>query len=160
MGSMPKVLAIKEEGTHPSAEGWLARFAEVRGIRSAEEGLRLYALHSDIVVIDGGMPNVPAAQLFQGIQKAMRKSLVVLVDLNVAPTELKKQFAGFARLARPPAPKPDVQRIARNLHLSQESLARILRVSTKTANSSRRSFTSMPALAASCSRGWRSWAGP
>jgi hypothetical protein len=52
-----KAVALKEEGTHPPAEGVLRRFANVRTIRSSSDVQKVKDERPDIVLMDLSMPD-------------------------------------------------------------------------------------------------------
>src|SRR2546430_6714203 len=60
MAGLSKVVAVKEEGTHPPTEGILARFAEIRGVRSSADAL----LVAKIPSVGGWVPSSFTATTF------------------------------------------------------------------------------------------------
>jgi CheY-like chemotaxis protein len=135
MASLPKVIAVKEEGTHPAAEGILSRFARIQAVRSRQDAFRVAEEHPDIVLIDSSMPTLEAREIVQGLRDQLSHSVIMLVDFKQAPGRLRRQLNQVATLVAPHRGKAlDIPRIARILQISQEGLSRILNVSSKTAH--------------------------
>ena len=135
--AMVHVLALKEEGTSPPLEGMLSKFAEVHGIRSTEDATSLARKRFDILLIDTSMPRIEAQDLVEALQAAgpRSRSLILLIDFNEPPAELRRRLDQLAKLNRyAPSRAPDLKTILRLLKISQESLARKLNVSSRTAH--------------------------
>ena len=132
---MANVLALKEAGTSPPAEGILSKFAEVRGIRSTKDAASLAHKRFDIVLIDTSMPKIGTQSLLEALKRKgiASQSMIVLVDFRESPTELRRRLDQLAVLnARTRAKRVDLKSIMRLLQVSQEALARMLNVSART----------------------------
>ena len=134
---MANILALKEEGTTPPVEGILSKFAEIRGIRTTEDATSLAKKRFDILLIDTSMPRIEAQDLVQALQStgSTSRSVILLIDFNEPPSELRRRLDQLAKLnlyavSRP----PDLKTTLRLLKVSQESLARMLNVSSRTAH--------------------------
>lgn len=134
---MASVLALKEEGTSPPVEGILSKFAEIHGIRSTKDAASLAKKHFDILLIDTSMPRIEVQDLVQVFRatRSTSRSLILLIDFNEPPSELRRRLDQLANLNVSPVIRPpDVKTILRLLKISQESLARMLNVSSRTAH--------------------------
>jgi transcriptional regulator with XRE-family HTH domain len=134
---MASVLALKEEGTTPPVEGILAKFAEIHGIRSTKDAALLSKRHFDILLIDTSMPRIEPQELVEALQSAgsTSKSLILLIDFNEPPSQLRRRLDQLAKLNLWSVGKPpDLKTTVRLLNLSQEALARMLHVSSRTAH--------------------------
>lgn len=130
-----RAVALKEEGTHPPSEGVLARFAEVRPIRSLKDVEKVKEERPDIVLLDLRMPLVDGKEALDVLRQARPAPVLVLIDSKMQPAGLLKQLTGLGTLkairhARPPS----LSQIIRLLGVSQEVLSRILNVSGRTAH--------------------------
>ena len=134
---MAHVVALKEEGTSPATEGMLAKIAEIRGIRSTKDAASLAKRRVDIVLIDTSMPRISAQKVVEVLRSAgaTSRSAILLIDFNEPPSELRRRLDQLAKLNLWAANKPpDLKTTVRLLNVSQESLARMLRVSSRTAH--------------------------
>ncbi|MBI2956711.1 MAG: helix-turn-helix domain-containing protein [Acidobacteria bacterium] len=127
-----RIVAVKEVGASSHAEGILARFARIYGIRSAEEAALVAKVKPEIVLLDLAMPHVDANDVLRVLRRHQIQP-VVLLNCSQTPRELLSQIRLLADLrAKPSAAPASIRRIAGALGLSQEALARILGVSAKT----------------------------
>lgn len=127
-----KVIALKEEGSSPHAEGVLAGYAEVHGIRSAADVRLLVRSKPRIVLLDLAMAYVDANDVLR-VLREHKVQPVVLLNYGQQPSEVLQQIRQLASLRVAPRVSPaSLGHIARLLQLSQESLARVLHVSSKT----------------------------
>jgi len=134
---MANVLALKEEGTSPPIEGMLSKFAEIHGIRSTKDAASLAKRRVDILLIDTSMPRIEAQDLVEALQStgATSRFVILLIDFNEPPSELRRRLNQLARLNLSAVTKPpDLRTTLRLLNISQESLARMLNVSSRTAH--------------------------
>lgn len=136
---MPKVLALKEAGTHPAAEGMLARFAEVRSIRTWQDAASAAAAArpGDLFLIDVAMPNLDVMEVLGAMNlPAAEGPVVLLLDLNQQPGRLKRRLSQIASLSSgaQPARRLNLAETIRLFGISQETLARMLKVSARTAH--------------------------
>lgn len=135
MAAMSKVVALKEEGTHPPTEGLLARFAQIHAIKSPGDAFRVAKLHPDIVLVDIRMPTLEARDIVEALRDQGPPAVIMLVDFEQAPGKLRRQLRHLTTVVAPHhGGTLDIRRIARILPTSQEGLGRILNVSTKTAH--------------------------
>jgi CheY-like chemotaxis protein len=130
-----RAVALKEEGTHPPSEGVLARFADVRPIRSLRDLEKVKEERPDIVLIDVRMPHLDGKEVVEVLRQSRPAPILVLIDAKMQPTALLKQLINLgalkpARHGRPPS----LSRVVRLLGVSQEALSRILNVSARTAH--------------------------
>jgi transcriptional regulator with XRE-family HTH domain len=129
-----RVIALQEEGSRTPARGVLARFAEVHGVRSFEEARDL-AARFDVVLLDIRIQSFQAEDLIRQLrlsEKPSREVMVITFDSRQPPRALLRQFSQLRLFAEPPAPRLTFAQVARLFGLSQEMLARILRVSSRT----------------------------
>src|SRR6267378_2138150 len=105
-----RAVALKGEGTHPPAEGVLARFAQVRAIRSLRDLEKVKEERPDIVLMDLSMPRVEG-----------REVLEVLNSLSTLKATRRSR-------------SPSLSHVVRLLGVSQEVFSRILNVSARTAH--------------------------
>jgi DNA-binding NarL/FixJ family response regulator len=130
-----KIVALKEEGTHPPGEGILARFAQIHAIKSAADVSRVISDHPDVVLVDIRMPNLHGKDIVQNLREQRNDAVIMLLDFKQAPGALRRQLNRLATVASPRETKAlDIPHIVRILRISQEALSRILNVSTKTAH--------------------------
>jgi CheY-like chemotaxis protein len=135
MASLPTVIALKQAGTTPPAEGVLSKFARVQAIRSPRDAGRVVRQGPDLVLIDSRMPALKLRDLVQKIREKSPKTVVMLLDFKQPPGALRQQLNQLATLVAPHRGKPlRIPRMTRILNTSQEGLSRILNVSTKTAH--------------------------
>lgn len=136
---MPRVLALKEAGTNPAAEGMLARFAEIRSIRSGQDAASAAAAArpGDLFLIDVAMPNLDVMDVLGAMNlPAAGGPVVLLLDLNQQPGSLKRRLSQIGSLSSEaqPAHRLDLAETIRLFGISQEALARMLKVSGRTAH--------------------------
>jgi transcriptional regulator with XRE-family HTH domain len=134
---MANVLAVKEEGTAPPIEGILSKFAEIHEIRSTKDAVSLAKKRSDILLIDTSMPRIEPQKLVEALQAVglTSKPLILLIDFSAPPAELRRRLDQLAKLNPWAASKPpDLKTTVRLLKISQESFARMLHVSSRTAH--------------------------
>jgi uncharacterized protein (DUF2384 family) len=135
MASLPTVIALKQAGTTPPAEGVLERFARIQPIRSPKDAAPVVRQGPDLVLIDSRMPALKLRDLVQKIHAKSPKTVIMLLDFKQPPGALRHQLSQLATLVAPHRSKPlKIPRITRILNTSQEGLSRILNVSTKTAH--------------------------
>ncbi len=135
MSGISKVVALKEEGTHPPGEGMLARFARIRSIKSGADACLVAEDHPDLVLIDICMPTLEAQDIIEALREKLSHAVIVLIDFEQPPGRLRRQLSNVATVVAPRLTvKLDIPRISRILGTSQEALSRILNVSTKTAH--------------------------
>jgi DNA-binding NarL/FixJ family response regulator len=135
MAGISKVVAVKEEGTHPPGEGMLARFARILGLKSSADASLVAKEHPDVVLIDICMPTLEAHDVVEALRDQLSHAVIMLVDFEQSPARLRQQLSHLATVVAPHrAMNLDIPRIVRILRTSQEGLSRILNVSTKTAH--------------------------
>jgi DNA-binding NarL/FixJ family response regulator len=135
MSNMAKVVAVKKEGTHPPAEGMLARFAQIRPVKSGADAALLAKEQPDVVLIDIRMPTLEAQDILQALRSKLANAVILFLDFEQSPSKLRRQLVHLATAVAPRrAARLDIPRIAHVLGTSQEGLSRILNVSTKTAH--------------------------
>lgn len=129
-----KALALKEEGTHPSAEGVVARVAQIRGIRSLSDIEKLRDERPDIVLVDLDMPHLNAEAVLQSMRGTSRhEPIYICFHFQTQPAELLRRLASLTAMrARRPQRSRSLAYVVRLLGVSQEVLARILGVSART----------------------------
>ncbi|PYU26521.1 MAG: hypothetical protein DMG30_01945 [Acidobacteria bacterium] len=128
-----RAVALKEEGTHLPSEGVLARFAEVRPIRSLRDLEKVKEERPDIVLMDLRMPHVDGKQAVEVLRQSRPAPVLVLFDSKMQPTMLLKRLNSLGTLkASRQGRSPSLSRIVRLLGVSQEVLSRILNVSART----------------------------
>ena len=130
-----RAMALKEEGTHPPSEGILARFAQVKSIRSLRDLEKVKEERPDIVLMDLHMPHFDGKEVVEVLRQSGRVPMLVLFDASVEPTTLLKQLnsLGTLRTARR-SRLPNLGHVVRLLGISQEALSRMLNVSARTAH--------------------------
>jgi CheY-like chemotaxis protein len=130
-----KAVALKGEGTHPPSEGVLARFAEVRPIRSLKDLEKVREERPDIVLMDLRMTHVDGKEAVEVLRQSRPAPVFVLFDSKMQPTILLKHLNSLGTLkATRHGQSPGLPRIVRLLGVSQEVLSRILNVSARTAH--------------------------
>jgi CheY-like chemotaxis protein len=130
-----KAVALKEEGTHPPSEGVLARFADVRPIRSFKDLERVKQERPDIVLLDVGLPHLDGRDAVELLRQSRPAPVFVLIDTKMQPTALLKQLNNLSALkATRHGRPPRLAQVVRLLDVSQEALSRILNVSARTAH--------------------------
>lgn len=130
-----RAVALKEEGTHPPSEGVLARFADVRTIRSLRDLEKVKEERPDIVLMDFRMPRLDGKEAVEVLRQARPTPVLVLIDAKMQPTALLKQLnsLGTLKASRHGRP-PSLAQIVRLLGVSQEVFSRMLNVSARTAH--------------------------
>jgi CheY-like chemotaxis protein len=134
---MASILALKEVGTSPPAQGMLSKFAEIREIRSTKEVTALANRRFDIVLIDTSMPRIEPQRLVQALRSTGLRSrpVILLLDFNEPPAALRRRLDHLAKLDSRAVGKPlDLRTTVRLLRISQETLARMLHVSSRSAH--------------------------
>jgi CheY-like chemotaxis protein len=135
MATGAKVVALKEEGTHPPSEGMLAEFAEVREIRSGADAISVAGRLPDLVLLDMCMPTLDAESIVEAIKEKHSSTVIILVNFQQSPNKLRVQLSKLATGVLPKGSgKLSVLGIARTLGISQEGLSRMVNVSAKTAH--------------------------
>ena len=130
-----RAMALKEEGTHPPSEGILARFAQVKPIRSLRDLERVKEERPDIVLIDLHMPQFDGKEVVEVLRQSQRVPVLVLFDASVEPTTLLKQLNSLSTLRTARRSRlPNLAQAVRLLGISQEALSRMLNVSARTAH--------------------------
>lgn len=130
-----RAVALKEECTHPPSEGVLARFAEVRSIRSLKDLEKVKAERPDIILMDVRMPHFDGKEAVDVLRQSRPAPILVLFDTKMQPTALLKQLNSLSTLkATRHGRPPRLSQIVRLLGVSQEILSRILNVSARTAH--------------------------
>lgn len=128
-------VVLKEEGTHPPSEGVLARFAEVRPIRSLRDLEKVTEERPDIVLMDLRMPHVDGQEAVEVLRRSWPAPVLVLFDSRMQPTTLLKHLNSLGTLkATRHGRSPSLSHVIRLLGVSQEVLSRILNVSARTAH--------------------------
>lgn len=135
MSDRAKVVAVKEEGTHPPTEGILARFARIRPVKSGADALLLAKDQPDLVLIDIRMPTLESQEIVEALRNKLANAVILLLDFDQSPSKLRRQLTHLATTVTPHRTAHlGIPRIARLLGTSQEALSRILSVSTRTAH--------------------------
>lgn len=130
-----RAVALKGEGTHPPSEGVLARFAEVRSIRSLRDLEKVKEERPDIVLMDLRMPHLDGKEAVEVLRQSRPAPVLVLFDSQMQPTILLKHLNSLGTLkATRHSRSPSLSQIVRLLGVSQEVLSRILNVSARTAH--------------------------
>lgn len=130
-----RAVALKGEGTHSSSEGVLARFAEVRSIRSLRDLEKVREERPDIILMDLRMPQVDGKEAVEVLRQSRPAPVLVLFDSKMQPTILLKHLNSLGTLkATRHGRSPNLSQIVRLLGVSQEVLSRILNVSARTAH--------------------------
>lgn len=130
-----RAVALKEEGTHPASEGVLARFAQVRAIRSLADLEKVKEERPDIVLMDLRMPHVDGKEVVEVLRQSHRAPMLVLFDSRMQPTTLLKHLSSLGSFkAVRPSRSLNLSQVVRLLGVSQEVLSRILNVSARTAH--------------------------
>jgi CheY-like chemotaxis protein len=130
-----RAVALKEEGTHPPSEGVLARFADVRTIRSLKDLEKVKEERPDIILMDVRMPRLDGKEAVEVLRQSRPAPVLVLIDAKMQPTALLKQLNSLGTLkATRHGRQPSLSDVVRLLDVSQEVLSRILNVSSRTAH--------------------------
>ena len=130
-----RAVALKAEGTHPPSEGVLARFADVRAIRSLKDLEKVRQERPDIVLLDVRMPRLDGREAVEVLRQSRPTPVLVLIDAKMQPTALLRQLNSLGTLkATHHGRPPSLAQIVRLLDVSQEVLSRILNVSSRTAH--------------------------
>jgi CheY-like chemotaxis protein len=93
-----RAVALKEDGTHPPSEGVLARFAEVRPIRSLKDLEKVKEERPDIVLMDLRMPHVDGKEAVEVLGQSRPAPMLVLFDSKMQPTILLKPLNSLGTL--------------------------------------------------------------
>jgi uncharacterized protein (DUF2384 family) len=131
-----KIVAVKEFGTYPPSEGVLARFAEIRAIRSLNDLKAVTKETPETILIDLSMPNFDASDIVETLRhSSVRQSLILLIDFRLRPAKFLRQLHSLGRIgARGPSRPFSVADVIRRLGISQEVFSHILNVSVRTTN--------------------------
>lgn len=129
-----RAVALKEEGTHLASEGVLARFAQVRAIRSLGDLEKVKEERPDIILMDLHMPHVGGKEVVEVLRQSRRAPVLVLFDSKMQPMTLLKHLNSLGTLKATRRRSPNLFQIVRLLGVSQEVLSRILNVSARTAH--------------------------
>ena len=130
-----RAVALKEEGTHSPSEGVLARFADVRPVRSLKDLEKVKEERPDIVVLDISMSRLDGKEAVEVFRQSRPAPVVVLIDVKMQPAALLKQLNSLGALkATRHGRQPSLSHIVQLLDVSQEVLSRILNVSGRTAH--------------------------
>ncbi len=131
-----KAVVLKEEGTHPPAEGVLARFAQVRAIRSLHDLEKVKEERPDIVLVHLDMPHLAADDVLEVLRRSSHRApLFICFDSKIQPTTLLKQLSSLGSIRVTHRTRsPNLSQVVRLLGVSQEALSRILNVSARTAH--------------------------
>ena len=127
-----RAVALKQEGTHPPSEGVLARFAEVRPIRSLRDLERVKEERPDIVLMDLRMPHVDGKGAVEVLSQFRPAPVLVLFDSKMQPAILLRHLNSLGTLRATRHRPLNLSQIVRLLGVSQEVLSRILNVSART----------------------------
>lgn len=128
------IVFVKERGSRPAAEGVLARFARVYEIGSPNDLDFLRKIRPDIVLVDLTMPHLNGNEVLAAVVRAAgQKALVICSGFTEQPRHLLPRLQRFLN-ARPSgdARRMSISQVASVLGASQEVLARILNVSSRT----------------------------
>jgi CheY-like chemotaxis protein len=130
-----RAVALKEAGTHLPSEGVLARFADLRPIRTLQDLEKVTQERPDIVLLDVRMPHLDGRVAVEVLGQSRPAPVLILIDARMQPTALLKQLnsLGTLKATRQRRP-PSLAQILRLLDVSQEVLSRILNVSARTAH--------------------------
>ena len=125
-----RIVMLKEEGTLPPAEGLLSGFAEIVSLGSLQDVEKLATAGRDIVLVDLSMPSLDAADILKALQSGGQPPMVVLFHSGEQPGRLLSRLRQLGRIGevRPRS----LKHALRALGVSQEALARILGVSSRT----------------------------
>lgn len=130
---MSGIALVKEAGTHPPIEGWLARYAKVHAIRSLGDLTELKKGNFDLVIVNA-MRTLDGSAVLKRIQGSKNPPIVMLTAPNHSPESLAAQIERFSSM-RPLHHQPfQLARAVRVMGISQEALGRILGVSSRTAH--------------------------
>lgn len=130
-----RAVALKEEGTHPPSEGVLARFVEVRAIRSLRDLKKVKQERPDIVLMDVHMPRIDGKEAVEVLRQSRPAPVLVLFDSKLQPTILLKHLNSLGTLkAARHSRSRNLSQVVRLLGVSQEVFSRILCVSARTAH--------------------------
>jgi CheY-like chemotaxis protein len=130
-----RAVALKEEGTHPAAEGILARFAQVRSIRSLNDVEKVKEERPDIVLLDLGMQCLNGIDVLGGLRRSHRVPVFVCFDSKIQPATLLKRLTSLGNIrATHHIRLPNLTQVVRLLGVSQEVIGRMLNVSARTAH--------------------------
>lgn len=130
-----RAVALKEEGTQSPSEGVLARYAELRPIRSLKDLEKVKQERPDIVLMDVRMPQLDGKEALEVLRQSRPAPVFVLFDSKMQPATLLKHLNNLGTLkATRHGRSPSLSQVIRLLGVSQEVLSRILNVSARTAH--------------------------
>ncbi len=127
-----KVLALKDAATQPLGEGYLAAIANVHPVRSYRDLDIIGVAKPDVVICDIHLPGVKGDDLLRKLKNSLHRFTLVFVDFNSSPKQIKEQLANLQVVQPKAPPRMSVTRIMKVLGVSQELLARMLNVSSRT----------------------------
>jgi DNA-binding transcriptional regulator YiaG len=127
-----KVLALKDATTQPPGEGYLAAIANVHPVRSYKDLDIISVAKPDVVICDVHLPGVKGDDLLRKLKDSLHRFTLVFVDFHSSPRQIKEQLANLQVVQPKALPRMSVSRIMKVLGVSQEMLARMLNVSSRT----------------------------
>ena len=128
-----KAVALKEEGTHPPAEGVLRRFANVRTIRSLSDVEKVKDERPDIVLMDLSMPDFNGKKVLKILSESRHIPLFICFDSKIQPTALLKHLTSLGNIrVKRRSVTVGISEAIQLLGISQEVLGRVLNVSSRT----------------------------
>jgi CheY-like chemotaxis protein len=128
-----KAVALKEEGTHPPAEGVLRRFANVRTIRSLNDVQKVKDERPDIVLMDLSMPDFNGKKVLKVLSESRHIPVFICFDSKIQPTALLKHLTSLGTIrVKHRSLTVGISETIRLLGISQEVLGRVLNVSSRT----------------------------
>jgi len=128
------IVLLKAEGTHPASEGVLSRVARVHALRSMADLGPITSAPPDIILLDIQMPGLDGQEVLQKLCSVKNAPLIMVFSSSEQPQQLLgrlDRLGAFKRKAK--SRLPTVAHILKVLGVSQEALARMLKVSTRTA---------------------------
>jgi CheY-like chemotaxis protein len=128
-----KAIALKEEGTHPPAEGVLRRFANVRTIRTLNDVQTVKEERPDIVLMDLSMPDFNGKEVLKVLSQSRHIPVFICFDSKIQPTALLKHLTSLGNIqVKQRSPTVGISKTIQILGISQEALGRMLNVSSRT----------------------------